>query len=555
VEHSRVLAKKPELRGAASAEQCNSGPPISHRLLQLQNLVGNRAVQRLIASALQTSPGRAATSVQRSFLDDVGDFVSDAGSAIASGVSSVVDAGENAVSEVASGVSDVAGDVWSGVKNVAGDVASGVSDVAGDVWSGAKTVAGDVWSGAKTVAGDVAEVGGDIYGAMKTGAGYVQKGVGYVDKGVDWLEDEAKSGTHWLADKAQGIPVLEQLANAGETVADTAIDFQGGLWKGLAGVAGGMVSAEVDPIDTVKGLYSMAEHIPGIGLPEKILGGAYDLATTDKTWGQVADETFNPMSDLKYWGNVGKSVLSPVMQSIASGKPGEAVGQADAMIASMVTGEGEAGAAGELAEGSEIGEGAQMAGVPGSPGLGEPPGLVEPPTLAEPPSLGEPPTVSEPPSAGPPSAGGPPSGGVPPGAGGPPSGPEGIEIPPGASKPYEAPSTFDIDPISPGESKLNYGTAAHQELPQGMSETNPGAQGTFNVAPGLTGPDFVPQSGYNANFGEMKPITGDQGAMLRQARNWGFDPQTGRYYFYDRDLGKVFEGIIQTEKFPSGKFR
>ena len=29
----------------------------------------------------------------------------------------------------------------------------------------------------------------------------------------------------------------------------------------------------------------------------------------------------------------------------------------------------------------------------------------------------------------------------------------------------------------------------------------------------------------------------------------------GRYYFYDRDTGRVFEGIIQTEKYPSGKFR
>jgi len=35
----------------------------------------------------------------------------------------------------------------------------------------------------------------------------------------------------------------------------------------------------------------------------------------------------------------------------------------------------------------------------------------------------------------------------------------------------------------------------------------------------------------------------------------GFDASEGRYFFYDRETGRVFEGIIQTEKFPSGRFR
>jgi hypothetical protein len=43
--------------------------------------------------------------------------------------------------------------------------------------------------------------------------------------------------------------------------------------------------------------------------------------------------------------------------------------------------------------------------------------------------------------------------------------------------------------------------------------------------------------------------------MVSQARKWGFDAQTGRYFFYDRNTGQVFEGIIQTEKYPSGAFR
>jgi RHS repeat-associated protein len=133
--------------------------------------------------------------------------------------------------------------------------------------------------------------------------------------------------------------------------------------------------------------------------------------------------------------------------------------------------------------------------------------------------------------------------------------PDTLDVAPGAPKPYEAPSTFQVDPIAPGESRLDYGSRAHQELARGISETNPDAQGRFNTAPGLRGPDFDPGSGFNAQYGEMKSIQGRQSPMLRQGRNWGFDPQNGRYYFYDAETGTVFEGIIQTEKFPSGRFR
>jgi RHS repeat-associated protein len=97
----------------------------------------------------------------------------------------------------------------------------------------------------------------------------------------------------------------------------------------------------------------------------------------------------------------------------------------------------------------------------------------------------------------------------------------------------------------PGESSMAYGTRVHQELPRIVGETNPGSAGQFNVAPGLTGPDLANPTGMNAAFAEMKSLWGRQSPMLRQARNWGFEPQTGRYFFYDRRTGIVFEGIIK----------
>jgi len=108
---------------------------------------------------------------------------------------------------------------------------------------------------------------------------------------------------------------------------------------------------------------------------------------------------------------------------------------------------------------------------------------------------------------------------------------------------------------NPGENDMAFGTRAHQELPRIIGETNAGTRGLFNVAPGLTGPDLANPTGMNATFAEMKSLWGSQSPMVSQARKWGFNAQTGRYFFYDRNTGIVFEGIIKTEQYPSGRFR
>lgn len=117
------------------------------------------------------------------------------------------------------------------------------------------------------------------------------------------------------------------------------------------------------------------------------------------------------------------------------------------------------------------------------------------------------------------------------------------------------PNQSSVPRPNPGESYMNYGTRVHQEFPRIVRETNPGASGQFNVAPGRTGPDLANPTGMNATFAEMKSLWTRQSEILRQARRWGLDPQTGRFFLYDRNTGIVFEGIIQTEKFPSGRFR
>lgn len=321
-----------------------------------------------------TNAGDGGVAVQReedddSWLGGLGSLVESAGSAVVSGAGSVLDAGAGVVSDVGSSVASGAGALWDAGSSAALSAASGAgalwdagSSAVSDAESAVGNVASQAWSGAKGAAGDVADFGAGVYGQMKEDAKYVKKGASAVEGGIDWLEDEAKGGTHWLAQQAEGIPVLEQLAGGAESLVDFQVDVTGGALKGVTGMAGGLLGMAANPVDAAKGLYSMAEHIPGAGLPLKALHGAYDMAFSDKSAGTIADETLNPMADSKYWGTVGKGLWAPLQASIDAGKPGEALGNAGVQIAAMFTGAGEAGAA---AEGAEV---ASLAGEAGEAG-------------------------------------------------------------------------------------------------------------------------------------------------------------------------------------------
>jgi len=285
-------------------------------------------------------------------LSSPADTVEGAASSVVDTASNVVQGAGEVASSAASTVSDAAGQAWEGAKSAAGEVADTASNVvegAGEVASSAASTvsdaAGQAWDGAKSAAGEVADFGKGVYGQMKEDAAYVKKGENLVEGGVDWLEDQAKGATAWAADQAKGIPVLEQVADAGKAVVDFNVDVTGGALKGATGLVGGVLSAAANPVDTAKALESMAEHIPITGAPLKALHGAYDVATGEKTAGQVANEVLNPMDDLEYWGNVGKAVASPMIKAVEDGKPGEAVGEVGIIAAAMLTGAGEVGAA------------------------------------------------------------------------------------------------------------------------------------------------------------------------------------------------------------------
>lgn len=188
---------------------------------------------------------------------------------------------------------------------------------------------------------------GDQYAGMKQKAADVHEASTAVDSGIDWLEGQAKQPGHWLAEQAAGIPVLEQVAQAGASVADGAVDFHGGVFKGANTLLGGLVGAVANPVDTAAGLATMAEHMPGFGAPLKSLHGAWDLAFGDESAQQVYERTNDPLADAKYWGGVGSALWAPYAKSIEDGKPMEALGRGAFDIGSMLIGAGEAEAAGK----------------------------------------------------------------------------------------------------------------------------------------------------------------------------------------------------------------
>ena len=199
------------------------------------------------------------------------------------------------------------------------------------------------------------------------------------DRGINWAEGKISGGAHALAEQAEGIPVLEQVANAGAFVAEQGSQLTGGLLKGAGTMVGGIGNMIAHPVDTAMGLEAMAEHIPVMGAPLKAMHGVYDVAVNGKDPLETANHVLNPLQSLEddatFYGNVAKGIAKPYQQEIQQGKYAEAVGRGVFDIGSIVltagAGAGAEGAAtvgrgaaiaGEVADAARVAEGAAIAG-------------------------------------------------------------------------------------------------------------------------------------------------------------------------------------------------
>lgn len=226
-----------------------------------------------------------------------------------------------------------------------------------------------------------------------------------IDNTVDWLEGQAHKGGQAQIEATKDIPVLGTLAKGSAAVTDFSTELMGGFIKGAGNFAGGVASMAANPIGTTKGLWAMGTHIPGIGLPAKILDKGIDVATGDKKLGDAFDETLGSKAtedDAKFWKGVGGHFLKPYGEAIDKGKYGEVAGRAIFDIGTIVAGAGEAGAAGKAAETGDAANAAAKV-VEGAEGANAIPKSVPPPssgvpTVRNPTPVFEPPPGSVPPS-------------------------------------------------------------------------------------------------------------------------------------------------------------
>ncbi len=232
------------------------------------------------------------------------------------------------------------------VEEKASDVGSAVSDTASAAWDGTKTAASD------------------IYGGMKTAGGWIKSGEEAVGHGIDWVEDKEKAATGWLASKAEGIPVLEQVANAGKSMVDMQTEFTGGALRGATGLVGGVAGMIANPVDTARGLEAMAEHIPGpLGTGLKGAHGLLNVATGDETWDQFG-KSMDPVESLKqdgqFWKTVGGGFIGQYGEQWNQGKYADVAGRAAFDIGSLFVGAGEANAAAKVGEASKLADAARL---------------------------------------------------------------------------------------------------------------------------------------------------------------------------------------------------
>jgi hypothetical protein len=126
-----------------------------------------------------------------------------------------------------------------------------------------------------------------------------------------WVRDRADSAKHWFDDlqdrskqagderlkSVEGNPILEPLARVENLVNEQQLQANTGPVKSVINLAEGLGTAVADPVDTLRGLESLAEH-SSLGLPNplKMGHGALNVATGNASVGSELNRTLNPVA-------------------------------------------------------------------------------------------------------------------------------------------------------------------------------------------------------------------------------------------------------------------
>lgn len=298
-----------------------------------------RAALRVVAGETVHVTETPRAPVATGIGDWLEDRARDVGSVASSAASGVGSAAKSVGSTIASGASSAV----EGAKSVGSSIASGAQSA----WTSTR----DAYLGTVDAAADMMlEHGGPlgaIHAGMRQNAEWIQQGgrwlEGQIDAGQDWLAGKVQAG----ADMAEGIPVLEQLADAGAWGFDKYTQLQAGILQGATTFGSGLLGMAANPVDAATGLYSMVKHVPapGITSPARSIDAIGDLISGEAGIGDVANRMINPLAtideDIEFWKQMGSGIAQDYQRSIGEDEDYvQAIGRAGFDIGSFFFGGG-----------------------------------------------------------------------------------------------------------------------------------------------------------------------------------------------------------------------
>lgn len=261
------------------------------------------------------------------------------------------------------------------------------SDTGSDAADGAGALAARAWQG-------VTDHAAAKYGQMKQDAKLVADGEHWLAGQIDDLQDTAAAKVQGVADLADGIPVVEQVADLHAAAFDQATQLSAGAMEGAVGMGGALLQVAANPVDAAKGLYTMAEHVPmpiAGPNPLKAAHGIADVVAGEASLADTTAKLFDPVAqqndDAAFWKTVGGGLADQYEKTVgADGDYAKGVGRAIFDIGSNLIGLGEAGASAKAAEAAKLAEAGKLAEVPRAAEAAK---LAEAGKLAEAPALTE----------------------------------------------------------------------------------------------------------------------------------------------------------------------
>jgi hypothetical protein len=155
-----------------------------------------------------------------------------------------------------------------------------------------------------------------------------------IDGALDWHTAQRQQLRQFAVNNTRNIPILGSATEFTMGALEQSALFSTGVLKGAGSLLQGTAQMITNPVDTVKGLYTMAEHIPvvpGSPNPFKMLSATGDVLFNGADPKQRFDRVLNPalsqQEDGQFWQGAWNGATQPYQKAWNEGRPAEAIGR------------------------------------------------------------------------------------------------------------------------------------------------------------------------------------------------------------------------------------